>query len=112
MGLSLNSGAPYTETTGTDVYHTGMSNARPAGVPRNSLQGPGYADIDLRLGRDFYITSKKDKGAVATFAIDAFNVLNHVNYAGYVGNLSSPFFGQPISALPGRRLQLTGRFKF
>jgi len=112
LGLSLNSGSPYTMTTGTDVFHTGMSNARPPGVMRNSLQGPGYADVDLRLGRDFYITAKREKGAVATFAIDAFNVLNRVNYAGYVGNLSSPFFGQPISALPGRRLQVTGRFKF
>jgi len=53
VGLSLNSGAPYTMTTGTDVYHTGMSNARPAGVARNSLQGPGYAGLDLRLARDF-----------------------------------------------------------
>jgi hypothetical protein len=113
IGLSLNSGAPYTMTTGLDPYHTGMSNARPAGVSRNSLEGPGYADVDLRLGRDFYFShAKKEKGAVATFALDAFNTLNRVNYAGYVGNLSSPFFGRPISALPTRRLQVTVRFKF
>src|SRR5262249_22768254 len=87
VGLSLNSGAPYTVTTGTDPFHTGMSNARPAGVPRNSLQGPGYSDLDIRLARDFYMSrAKKDKGAVATVAVDAFNAPNHVNYPGYGGS--------------------------
>jgi hypothetical protein len=113
VGVSLNSGAPYTITTGTDPFHTGMSNARPEGVPRNSLQGPGYADVDIRLARDFYVSrARKEKGAVATLALDAFDALNHVNYAGYVGSLTSPFFGKPVSALPSRRLQVTVRFKF
>ena len=113
VGVALNSGSPYTITTGADPYRTGMSNARPAGIARNTLEGPGYAGVDLRIGRDFYLNgAKKDKGPVATVAFDAFNVLNHVNYAGYVGNLSSPFFGQAVSALPTRRLQVTARFKF
>ena len=112
-GVTLNSGGAYTMTTGTDPYHTGMANARPAGVLRNSLEGPGYADVDLRFARDFYWNkAKKEKGAVATMAFDAFNVLNHVNYSGYVGNTGSPFFGQAVSALPTRRLQVTARLKF
>jgi hypothetical protein len=112
-GLALNSGSPYTMTTGTDPFHTGLANARPSGVPRNSLEGPGYADLDLRWSRDFYCKpSKREKGPVATFGFDAFNVLNHVNYAFYVGSISSPFFGRAVSALPVRRLQFTVRFKF
>jgi Carboxypeptidase regulatory-like domain/TonB dependent receptor-like, beta-barrel len=113
VGVSLNSGSPYTITTGTDPFHTGMSNARPPGLSRNSLQGPGYADLDLRFARDFYVSrAKKDKGAVATVGLDAFDALNRVNYAGYVGSLTSPFFGKPIATLPTRRLQLTVRLKF
>ena len=113
IGLTLASGKPYSLTTGQDTFHTGLANARPAGVPRNSLQGPGYADVDLRLSRDFYLNREaKDKGKVVTAAFDAFNVFNHLNYAAYVGDLSSPFFGRAVSALPSRRLQLTGRFKF
>ena len=112
-GVTLNSGGAYAMTSGTDPYRTGMANARPAGVPRNSLEGPGYADVDLGFARDFYWNkAKKDKGAVATVAFDAFNVLNHVIYAGYVGNVLSPFFGQAVAALPTRRLQVTARFKF
>jgi outer membrane receptor protein involved in Fe transport len=113
IGLSLNSGAPYSITTGRDDNHDSQANDRPAGVSRNSLQGPGYASLDLRWSRDFFLApSKKDKGPTATVAMDAFNVLNQVNYAGFVGNLSSPFFGQAVSARPARRLQLSIRLRF
>ena len=111
--VSLYSGAPYSMTTGRDDNHDGQANDRPPGVPRNSLQGPGYAALDLRWSRDFYLNrSKRDKGPTATLGLDAFNVLNHVNYAGYVGVQSSPFFGEPVSALPVRRLQVSFRFRF
>jgi len=54
-------------------------------------------------------SKKKDGGLKATLAIDAFNVLNRVNYSFFVGNLSSPFFGRAVSAQPPRRLQLSFR---
>jgi hypothetical protein len=77
------------------------------------LQGPGYADVDLRFSRDFFLAApRKEKGPTITAGIDAFNVFNRVNYAGYVGNLSSPFFGKPVAAQPSRRLQLSTRFRF
>ncbi|MBV8858847.1 MAG: TonB-dependent receptor [Acidobacteria bacterium] len=114
VSLSLYSGLPYTLTTGLDEFHTGTASARPAGVPRNSLQGPGYADVDLRWSRDFFLVrgKKKDEGVKATVALDAFNVLNRVNYTSFVGNLSSPFFGRAVAAQPPRRLQLSFRVKF
>jgi hypothetical protein len=113
VALALYSGMPYTITTGLDNYNDGMANARPPGVPRNSLQGPGYADLDLRWSRDFYLVkAKKEKGPMATFGLDAFDVLNHVNYQNYVGVLTSPFFGRPVAAQPGRRLQVSFRFRF
>ncbi|HYR77071.1 MAG TPA: TonB-dependent receptor [Pyrinomonadaceae bacterium] len=114
VSLSLYSGLPYTLTTGLDAFHTGTANARPAGVPRNSLNGPSYADLDLRWSRDFTLikSKKKDGGVKSTLAVDAFNVFNKVNYAGFVGNLSSPFFGRAVAAQPPRRLQLSFRLKF
>jgi len=107
------SGKPYSLTTGLDPYRTGMVNARPGGVGRNTLDGPGYADVDLRCSRDiFLIRAKAEKGPVGTVAFDAFNVFNHVNYTAYIGNFSSPFFGHAVASLPARRLQLTVRVKF
>ena len=110
-GLYVTSGLPYTETTGLDEYHTGYANARPPGVPRNSLQGAGTAELDLRWSHNFLLKHKKE-GPQFTVALDAFNATNRVNYATYVGDLSSPFFGQPVAAKPPRRLELSGRFEF
>jgi TonB dependent receptor len=113
VALALYSGMPYSMTTGNDDYNDGLANSRPPGVPRNSLHGPGYADLDVRWSHDFFLApTRKDKGPVATFGLDAFDTLNHVNYASYVGVLSSPFFGKPVSALPTRRLQLSLRVRF
>jgi hypothetical protein len=113
VALAIYSGAPYSITTGRDDNHDGLANDRPPGVPRNTLVGPGYAGLDLRWYRDFFLaSSRKDKGPTVTTALDAFNVLNRVNYTGFVGNLSSPFFGQAVSALPSRRLQVSLRLRF
>ena len=69
--------------------------------------------MDLRWSRDFFLApAKKDTGPMVTLGLDAFNVLNHVNYTSYVGVLSSPFFGKPISAQPPRRFQVSFRFRF
>ena len=111
--MLLTSGSPYNETTGRDDNRDGFANDRPAGVRRNSLQGPGYAYMDLRWSRDFFlVAAKKDKGPTVTLSFDAFNLLNRVNYTTYVGDLSSPFFGKPTAAQPPRRLQASFRFRF
>jgi hypothetical protein len=113
VAVALYSGRPYSITTGRDDFNTGVANARPAGVPRNSLEGPGYADLDLRLSRDlFFDRVKKGDGPAMTFGIDGFNILNHVNDVGYIGTLSSPFFGQAVAAQSPRRIQLSVRTRF
>jgi len=99
--------------TGRDDNHDGLANDRPAGIGRNTLQAPGHSNLDLRWSRDFFLSeSKKDRGPVATIGLDAFNVLNRVNYTSFVGNLSSPFFGQAVAAQAPRRLQLSFRLRF
>ena len=109
--VSAGSGAPYNLITGRDDNQDGIANDRPEGVARNSLQGPGWMRLDLRLTKEIGLTGK-DEGPRIAATLDAFNVLNQVNYAGYVGNLSSPFFGLPVSARPARRLQVGLRFSF
>ena len=113
VAVSVGSGRPYSLQTGRDDFHTGQTNARPAGVARNTLQGPGSATVDLRWSHEFGIGSGKGEGAPAwSIGIDAFNVINRVNYSGFVGNLSSPFFGRAIAAQPPRRIQLSTGFHF
>jgi len=97
---------------GRDLNRDGSANDRPPGVNRNSLQGPGYATLDLRVSRVLKLAKKQEDAPAVTIALNVFNVLNRVNYAGYVGNLSSPFFGLPVAARPARRMQIALRFEF
>lgn len=112
IGLAASSGMPYSMTTGRDDNHDGLANDRPAGVPRNSLEGPGFVELDLRWSYDWRFQKAKKDGARMTFALDSFNVTNRVNYVSYTGNLSSPFFGHAVAAKPPRRLQISARFAF
>lgn len=88
VALAMNSGGPYNETLGLDLFSNGRGRARPAAVSRNGLETTG-------AGKD---------AREITFGFDAFNVLNRVNYGSFVGTLSSPLFGRPVSARAARQL--------
>ena len=111
VSASVSSGRPYSLTTGQDLFNTGTANARPAGVGRNSLTGPASASVDFRWSREFEMSTVARKRTV-TPGIDAFNILNHVNFNTPVGNLSSPFFGRSTSAQAARRVQLSLRVRY
>jgi hypothetical protein len=111
--VSLLSQIPFNVTTGDDGNRDGLANDRPASVTRNTGKGPGAAIIDLRWFRELRLKpSAKDKSPLATLSVDAFNLLNHVNYQNYLGALRSPFFGQATGSQPARRIQLGLRFQF
>jgi hypothetical protein len=110
--LSLYSGKPVDVTTGNDDNHDSLPLDRPAGVPRNSLHGPGYINLDLNLSHTLVLTKSGKDGPTATLAVNSFNVLNHENDVTYVGVISSPFYGHAVAAQPPRRMQLDLEFKF
>jgi hypothetical protein len=111
--LTLNSGVPYTITTGRDDNHDNRASDRPAGVSRNSMQGFGMANLDVKLSHEFKLSKgDKDEGPSLDAGVEAFNVLNRVNYTNVMGNLSSPFFGQPVASRAARRMELKLEFKF
>jgi hypothetical protein len=113
LNLALYSGIPYTETTGTDTYHTGLGNARPAGIGRNTLESAGTAQLDLQWNHNFQITKATgDKARFLSPGLAAFNVFNHTIYQNYVGTLISPLFRLPTAAMNGRQMQLTMGYRF
>jgi outer membrane receptor protein involved in Fe transport len=111
VSASLATGRPYSLTTGQDLFNTGTANARPAGVGRNTLTGPRFANVDVRWSKDFAIV-RGARTHTLSAGVDAFNVLNRVNHSFYVGNLSSPFFGHAIAAQPPRRIQFSLRVRY
>jgi hypothetical protein len=53
-----------------------------------------------------------DKRVRLDVYIAASNIFNHVNYTNFSGVLTSPFYGQPTAAQPGRRVELGARIGF
>ena len=72
-------------------------------MSRNSLETSGYSSLDLRASRDLRIGGTTQAPRTITLAVDAFNVLNQVNYGSFVGTVDSPLFGLPVSAQPPRQ---------
>jgi hypothetical protein len=83
-----------------------MGNAR-----RRFFSGPGVENLDATLSREFQLR----EGRVFEFRAEAFNVFNHAQFFGPAsveGNISSGTFGQAVSAMPPRLLQMAARFRF
>jgi hypothetical protein len=121
LGLMVvaNSGTPFNITTGADDNGDGVANDRPVGVTRNTGQGPGFVQTDLRVSKlfTFFKGPLNDDGDVSGFSkmelsFDAFNLFNHTNLTNIIGQVASPRFGLATSALSARTIQVSLRFNF
>jgi hypothetical protein len=93
-------------------------------VPRNAFYGPHYADVDLNVYKDVY----KHESMAFQIGAQAYNALNHVNFAAPQSNASnlstlghiaadinaptSPYGSSQESTVSGRVLVVQGRFLF
>ena len=109
--VSLTSGIPFNIITGSDDNNDTVVNDRPPRVGRNTGRGPGYVGLDVHLARQFFYRGENSKANVEISG-DAFNVLNHVNYMNFVGELTSPFFGRPNDSFPARTIQVQLKIRF
>jgi len=96
---------PYTVTWGDDRNGTTQNDARPG--DRNTGKTDGYRNVDAALSRRIAFGAR-----TLELRGEAFNVLSTTNYDEYAGALSSPFYAQPISAFPKRRLQVAAVVRF
>ena len=133
---------PYNVTTGRDDNGDTIFTDRPAGVGRNSARADSYVDLNLRLGWSFGFGKRNEAGqggpggpmvvrvggggpgggmpfmgnnsklVSCELYASATNLLNRVNYTGYTGVVTSPYFGEPTSARPARRIEVGMRVGF
>jgi hypothetical protein len=86
------------------------------GVQRNSLNGPGYKDVDLTLSKGFGLPNMPVLGENARieFRMDAYNVFNNLNFnpTNISNNIANSNFGADTAALAGRVVTLGARFSF
>ena len=112
----VESGAPFNITTGFDGNRDGVVRDRPLGVTRNSGQGPGQTQVDLRVTKVLPLRpaagKHPDRHANVQLTLDAFNVFNFTNFTDIIGVQTSPLFGQPTKAKPARTIQLSARYRF
>ena len=132
------SATPYNIITGIDLNGDTLINDRPDGTTRNTARGSASWNMNLRLSKMVSFGPSRGEEGVPQFGgggrrgggrgmmmmdgssaryrmefyVQAFNVLNRTNFQGYVGNLTSPYFGEPTSAGAARRLEVGLNFGF
>jgi hypothetical protein len=119
--------APGGKRINTAAFRAAANSAQ-GSLGRNALSGFGMSQLDLALRREFSVGERRS----FQLRIEAFNALNHPNFADPVRFLTSPLFGQSGSMLnlmlgtgsPGsglapifqaggaRSLQIVVRFRF
>ena len=83
-----------------------MGNAR-----RRFFSGPGMENLDATLSREMRLGEAR----TLEFRAEAFNAFNHAQFFGpstVEGNISSGTFGDAVSAMPPRLIQIAVRYKF
>jgi len=114
---TVTSGFPVNPQAGRDLNGDGVNNDRPLFLGRNSIEGPGLREVNLRLSRTFNVYRERLK---LEFIGEAENLLNSTNTACGVGSctgavqnvFTAPDFGRVTSALHSRQVQLGGRIRF
>ena len=103
----------YTAFTGTD-FGTALPQA-PL-VQRNSLNLPGYKDLDVSIVKGFGVPNNRVLGESARLELrmDVYNVLNNLNFDPnrISNNIANSNFGTISGALSGRVVTLGARFSF
>lgn len=123
LGARASSAAPYTIRTGFDDNGDEVLNDRPDGIGRNTERGEWHVLSDLRLGWTVGGHDNEGRGGRggrqgrggpgqggrhggAEIYAQISNLFNTTNFIRYSGVMTSPLFGEPTAALPGRRMEL------
>ena len=75
---------------------------------RNIARGPGFANVDLALFKNFAFSDRY----TLQFRAECFNAANHANFALPVPDLASPNFGRIVESGPGRLMQFALKLLF
>jgi hypothetical protein len=103
----------YTAYSGSDY---GDALPQSPGVHRNSLNLPGYKDVDATVAKAFGLPNNRVLGENANFELrmDVYNLFNNLNFnpSQIANNVGSANFGTISGALAGRVVTIGARFSF
>jgi hypothetical protein len=78
---------------------------------RRFFSGPGLENLDATVSKTLLVEGSR----ALELRVEAFNGFNHAQFFGAAaveGNISSGSFGQAVSAMPPRLMQLAARYRF
>lgn len=114
--IRIESGFPYSITTGRDDNGDTVFNDRPFGLARNTERGEWLQQADLRINWNLPLSTigivKKENKKSLGLNINVRNLLNTSNLTNYVGVQTSPFFKRPTSAQTPRSIQFGLSYRF
>ncbi len=100
---------------GHPYFNTSLFSIAPLGSPgtspRRFFYGPGNNNLDMALLKVTHFGESK----VLEMRLETFNTLNHPQFFGPTSvnaNISSTSFGQVVSAMPSRVMQVAAKFSF
>src|SRR5207302_11351465 len=108
MMASARGSSPYNVISGKEIDGNGLFNHR-GGLQRNSGNGPHYRNVSLYGSRHIMIPglrSKHERNVGVDIGIQVDNLLDSTNYVAVDPVESSPLFGRPLAALPGRSVRV------
>lgn len=101
------SGSAFNPRGIVDLDGDGLVDQRDTTQARNAFRTSAYADVDLRVEKQFGLPRNQR----VTALLEAFNLFNRANVAS-VSNVAGPSFGTPTTFLSGRELQFGLRYLF
>ena len=100
---------------GRPYFNTSLFSIAPLGQegtsPRRFFYGPGMNNWDMALLKVTHLSESK----VLEMRLETFNTFNHPQFFGPTSvnaNISSTSFGQVVSAMPSRLMQVAAKFSF
>ncbi len=94
--------------TVADLYPSNPANFAYGNAGRNILRGPGAADVNFSLAKNFPITER----VRFQFRFETFGLFNHTNFANPASTINTSSFGNITSATGNRNIQLGGKLSF
>jgi hypothetical protein len=100
---------------GQPYFNTSLFSLQPLGqlgnASRRMLYGPGMANFDMALTKD----TRLGESETLQLRLETFNTFNHAQFFGptsVIGEITSPAFGQVVSTLSPRLVQLGVKLLF
>jgi hypothetical protein len=81
-------------------------------VGRDTVHGPGMAQVDFSILKNFHTPWFRGEGSVFQFRAEFYNLFNRVNLNSFDGNLTDGTFGKATGVFTPRTIQLGARLEF